>query len=91
MNKAELIDLVQKTLGTECSKAHAERAVNSVLESIGSGLKKDNMVQLVGFGTFSVKNRKPRTFRNPRTGEPVKVGASRTVGFKPGTALKSRV
>ena len=91
MNKADLIETVQKTLGAECSKAHAERVVNTVLQSISSGLQKDKLVQLVGFGTFQVKDRKPRTFRNPRTGEPVEVDATRTVGFKPGSALKEQV
>jgi nucleoid DNA-binding protein len=91
MNKADLIEAVQRNLGTECSKAHAERVVNSVLQSIETGLKTDQQVQLVGFGTFQVRNRKARTFRNPRTGEPVKAPASRTVGFRAGTQLKASV
>lgn len=91
MNKADLISEVQKNLGTECSRAHAERVVNSVLDSIGTGLKKDKAVQLVGFGTFAVKNRKARMGRNPATGEPLKIGASRTVGFKAGTGLKDTI
>ena len=91
MNKAELVEAVQNSLGTECSKAHAERAVNSVLNSIGSGLKKDSAVQLVGFGTFQVKQRPPRNYRNPRTGEMMEVGPSTTVGFRPGQALKDTV
>ena len=88
MNKAELIDAVQRNLGAQCSKAHAERVVNSVLSSIGTGLKSDNTVQLVGFGTFQVKQRPSRTYRNPRTGEMMEVGPSTTIGFRPGTALK---
>ena len=91
MNKAELIEAVQNELGAECSKAHAEKAVNCVLNSIGSGLKKDNTVQLVGFGTFQVKQRAARSCRNPQTGEMMEVGPSRTVGFKPGTGLKSNL
>ncbi len=91
MNKADLIEEVRRNLGAECSKAHAERAVNSVLSSIGCGLKKDNTVQLVGFGTFQVRQRPPRNYRNPRTGQMMEVGASTTVGFRPGTALKSSV
>jgi DNA-binding protein HU-beta len=67
MNKAELIDEVQKTLGEDCSKAHAERVVNSVLNSIGKGLREDATVQLVGFGTFQVKDRAARIGRNPQT------------------------
>ena len=88
MNKADLVEEVRRSLGTECSKAHAERAVNSVLSSIGTGLKNDATVQLVGFGTFQVKNRPARTYRNPRTGEKMEVGPSTTVGFRPGAGLK---
>ena len=91
MNKADLIEQVQRELGTQCSKAHAERAVNSVLNSIGEGLKRDRAVQLVGFGTFQAKDRPSRTYRNPRTGEMMEVGPSTTVGFKPGTGLKGSV
>ncbi len=88
MNKAELIECVQKNLGEECSKAHAERVVNSVLGSISEGLQKDEQVQLVGFGTFQVKDRKERTGRNPQTNEPILIPASRSVGFRPGAKLK---
>ena len=91
MNKADLIEEVQKQLGTECSKAHAERAVNALIASIQRGLKKDKEVQIVGFGTFAVKNRKARTGRNPQTNEPIQIKASRTVGFRPGTTLKDSV
>jgi nucleoid DNA-binding protein len=88
MNKAELIDEVQKTLGEDCSKAHAERVVNSVLNSIGKGLREDATVQLVGFGTFQVKDRAARIGRNPQTKEPIQIAASRSVGFKVGAKLK---
>ena len=91
MNKSELVDMVQTELGEECSKAHAERAVNSVLTSIGTGLKSDAMVQLVGFGTFQVKNRKARVGRNPQTSEPIQIPASKSVGFRPGTKLKEGI
>ncbi len=91
MNKANLIDEVRKQLGTDCSKAHAERAVNALLASIQKGLKKDKEVQIVGFGTFAVKNRKARVGRNPQTNEPIQIKASRTVGFRAGTTLKDSV
>lgn len=91
MNKADLIEQVRMSLGAECSKAHAERAVNSVLNSIGAGLKQDNTVSLVGFGTFQVKQRPSRSYRNPRTGEMMEVGPSTTIGFRPGSALKESV
>lgn len=91
MNKAELIEEVQKNLGNDCSKAHAERAVNALLNSIKRGLKKDNEVQIVGFGTFAVKDRKARMGRNPQTNEPMQIKASRTVGFRAGSTLKESV
>ena len=88
MNKADLIEAVQTELGADCSKAHAERAVNSVLVSIGAGLEKDSTVQLVGFGSFIVRERKARTGLNPQTKEPIQIPASKTVGFRPGAKLK---
>ncbi len=91
MNKAELIAAVQKQIGEDCSKAHAERTVNAVLDGIKGGLKTDKVVQLVGFGTFAVKDRKARTGRNPQTGEQIQIKASRTVTFKVGANLKESV
>jgi nucleoid DNA-binding protein len=88
MNKAELIEAVQRELGTDCSKAHAERAVNSVLSSISIGLEKDSTVQLVGFGSFIVRERKARVGLNPQTKQPIQIPASKTVGFRPGAKLK---
>ena len=88
MNKAELIEAVQTELGADCSKAHAERAVNSVLSSISAGLEKDNTVQLVGFGSFIVRERSARTGLNPQTKQPIEIPASKTVGFRPGAKLK---
>ena len=88
MNKAELIEAVQTELGADCSKAHAERAVNSVLSSISAGLEKDNTVQLVGFGSFIVRERSARTGLNPQTKQPIQIPASKTVGFRPGAKLK---
>jgi DNA-binding protein HU-beta len=89
MNKQELIEsiLSNKQSGIE-TKAAAERAVNAVLDGIESGIKKDGSVQLIGFGTFAVKNRAARKGRNPSTGEEIKIKASRTVGFKAGAGLK---
>lgn len=91
MNKADLVQEVQKQLGAECSKAHAERAVNALLTAIQKGLKKDKAVQIVGFGTFVVKARKARMGRNPQTNEPMQIRASRTVGFRAGATLKDSV
>jgi DNA-binding protein HU-beta len=89
MNKQELVEAVSKELGT--SKAGGERAVNAVLCGITKGVKKDKSVQLIGFGTFSVKKRKARMARNPQTGDAIKVKASRTVGFKVGKKFKDMV
>ena len=89
MNKAELIEEVQKELGKDTSKAEAERALNAVLDSIKKGVKKDKSVQLVGFGTFQVVKRAARMGINPRTQERIKIKASKAVKFKAGAALKA--
>ena len=89
MNKGELVEAVQKALGKDTSKRAAEDAVNAVLEAIAKGVKKDDVVQLIGFGTFKVKKRAARLGRNPKTGEALKIKASKTVGFSPSTTLKA--
>jgi len=88
MNKAELIEAVQKALGADATKRAAEDAVSAVLESIAKGVKKDKKVQIIGFGTFEVKKRAARMGRNPKTGESMKIAASKSVGFKASSALK---
>ncbi len=88
MNKAELVESVQKALGKETTKRAAEDAVKAVLESIAKGVKKDKKVQLIGFGTFEVKKRAARMGRNPKTGESMKIKASKTCGFKASSVLK---
>ncbi|MGE9294020.1 HU family DNA-binding protein [Ruficoccus sp. ZRK36] len=88
MNKAELVIEVQKQLGKDTSKAQAERAVDAFLDAVKKGVKKDKAVQLIGFGTFSVTKRAARTGVNPKTGEKIKIAASKTVKFKPGAGLK---
>lgn len=89
MNKSELIDIVAE--GADISKAAATRAVDSVIEGITGTLVKGEQVTLVGFGTFSVKDRAARMGRNPRTGEPIQIKASKNPGFKAGKALKDAV
>jgi len=91
MNKAELIDEVQKRLGDGISKAAAERAVDAVLESVGQGLKRDREVQLVGFGAFAVAVRAARRGFNPFTKRPMKIRAMKTIRFKAGLDLKAAV
>lgn len=86
MNKSELIDHVATQ--ADISKAAAGRALEAVLGGITASLKKGNSVSLVGFGTFSVTRRAARSGRNPRTGAPIKIKASKTPKFRPGKALK---
>jgi len=89
VNKAELIDAVAEN--ADISKAAATRAVDTVLESITTSLQKGEQVALIGFGTFSVKDRAARTGRNPRTGEPLQIPAAKVPSFKAGKALKDAV
>lgn len=89
MNKAGLVELLLKDKNAAFeSKAEAERALNAVVEAISAGVKKEGLVQLIGFGTFQVKKREARKGRNPRTGEELKIKASKVVSFKAGAALK---
>lgn len=89
MNKAELVAALARN--TRTSKAAAERTLNAVLSSVQRGLKRDRVVSLVGFGTFRVNARRPRVGTDPRTGERIRIAASRTVTFKCGKVLKSSV
>ena len=89
MNKGQLIEAVAAELGD--SKATANRALDAVIHCITSGLKQDDAVTIVGFGTFSRRQRAARTGRNPATGEPMEIKASTTVGFKPSQALKTEM
>jgi DNA-binding protein HU-beta len=89
VNKTELIDAVAE--GADISKAAATRAVDTMLNSISKSLANGDQVTLVGFGTFSVKDRAARTGRNPRTGEPINIPAAKVPGFKAGKALKDAV
>jgi len=89
MNKAQLIDAVAAT--ADLSKATATRAVDTMLEVITGSLKQGDSVALVGFGTFTVRERAARTGRNPRTGESISIAAAKLPAFKPGKALKEAV
>lgn len=89
MNKAELIDAMADT--ADISKAAAGRALDGAIAAITKALKKGDTVTLVGFGTFSVRKRKARIGRNPKTGEEIKIKASKAPGFKPGKALKDAI
>ena len=89
MNKTDLIDAVAGD--ADVSKAEAARVVDAVIDSITRALKKGDTVTLVGFGTFQVRERAARSGRNPKTGETIKIGASKNPAFKAGKALKDAV
>ncbi len=89
MNKAELVDEVQKLLANGTSKAAAERATEAVLAAVKRGLRRDKEVSLVGFGTFAVGLRPARNGFNPHTKRPMKIRAMKTIRFKAGTELRS--
>jgi DNA-binding protein HU-beta len=89
MNRAELVDEMAKAAGI--SKVKAEDALNGFIESVGSALRRNEKVSLVGFGTFSVSERAARTGRNPRTGAVIQIPASKVPKFKPGKGLKEAI
>ena len=89
MNKQDLVANVAKA--ADISKQKAALAVDEIVNSIKKSLKKGDDVRLVGFGTFSVAKRAATTGRNPRTGEPIKIPASKQPKFKPGKELKEAV
>ena len=89
MNKSELIDQIASS--ADISKAKAGDALDAVTNSITRALARGDSVSLVGFGTFSVKNRAARTGRNPQTGATIMIQAARVPGFKAGKALKDAV
>ncbi len=89
MKKVELINHVAET--ASLTKADAGAAVDAVLSGISGALAAGDSVSLVGFGTFSVTERAARTARNPRTGDPIQVPASKAPKFKAGKGLKDAV
>ena len=89
MNKSELVSHLSGELHT--SKLAASRLLDSVLDGIRKGLLEEGSVTLTGFGTFEVKERKPRIGRNPHTGEPIQIDAGKRVGFRVGKNLKQMV
>ena len=86
MNKSELIDRI--AAGSGISGAAAARALDATIDAITNALQQSESVALVGFGTFSVRERAARTGRNPQTGETIEIGAARVPSFKAGKALK---
>ena len=89
MNKAELIESVAAE--AKISKADAKRAIDSFVSSTHKALKKGDRVALVGFGTFSVTQRKARKGRNPQTGKEIKIAAKKVVKFKAGAELAKKL
>ena len=89
MNKTELIAAVAEKTGM--SKKAADAAVTAALNAITEGMQAEGKVQLVGFGTFEVKQRAARTGLNPRTKQPVEIAASKVPTFKAGKALKDAI
>jgi DNA-binding protein HU-beta len=89
MNKTELVGKVAES--ADVSKATAARCVDTVFDAICAALVRGDSVTMVGFGTFSVKDRAARSGRNPRTGATIHIAASKLPGFKAGKALKDAV
>lgn len=89
MTKKELVSYVAEK--ANLSKKDAETAVNSVFDGITEALKTDDKIQLVGFGSFEVKERAARMGKNPATGETIEIPASKSPSFKAGKALKDTI
>ena len=89
MTKVELVAAVAEK--GELSKKDAEKAVNATLQAIAEGMKNDGKVQLVGFGTFEVRDRAARKGLNPATGESIDIAACKVPAFKAGKSLKDLV
>ena len=86
MTKSDLIDRLATK--AELSRPRAEELVDFILNDVTEALKRSEKVNISGFGTFTVSNRKARTGRNPKTGEPIEIPASRSAKFKAGKTLK---
>lgn len=89
MNKKDLIKAV--AAASELSNKDAEKAINALTAAVTDALKKGEKVQLVGFGTFEVRERAAKQGRNPRTGEAMEIPASKLPAFRAGQALKDAV
>lgn len=89
MNKGQLVDQMAQAAGI--SKSAAERALNGFMDAVTDALASGDKVTLIGFGTFSVSERRARTGRNPQTGKPLEIPAKKVVKFKPGTRLSEAV
>ncbi|MHB8263449.1 MAG: HU family DNA-binding protein [Acidimicrobiales bacterium] len=86
MNKAEMVENISRETGV--MKRHVEQVVNSLFSTVASELRAGRRLSVIGFGSFNPTRRSARTGRNPRTGEPIKIPASKSVRFSAGSALK---
>ena len=91
MNKQELIETINSRVKNPMTHADAERFVNAFVDTVKETVAKGEPVQLVGFGTFEVRERAAREARNPQTGGTVQIAAKKVPAFKPGTAFKDVV
>ena len=89
MNRGEFVAAIAEQSGL--TKADADRAIEAIFKVVKKALKEGDTISLVGFGTFAVRKRAARTGRNPRTGETIKIKASKVPAFKAGKALKDAV
>ena len=89
VNKSQLIDKIAAS--ADISKASAGRALDAFVDAVSESLKDGDQVALVGFGTFTVRERAARSGRNPQTGAPIEIAAAKIPSFKPGKALKDAV
>jgi DNA-binding protein HU-beta len=89
VNKSELIEAI--AVATELTKADSERALNAFIETVQEAVKAGDKVMLPGFGSFSITERKARTGRNPQTGAPVAIAASKAPKFSAGSGFKAAV
>jgi len=91
MTKQDLVNLIAAGNNWGLSKKATEEVVDAVFDSIRKAIKKDRRFRYPGFGTFEIRSRKARTGRNPRTGDTIKIKASKTVGFRPAKNLKTKI
>jgi len=92
MTKQEFIDVVAKNVGNEnISKAAIRQIIDATFEEMVKAIKKEKRFAVPGFGTFTVRTRAAKTGRNPKTGEAIKIKASKTVGFKPAPSVKEKL
>ena len=89
MNKTQFVEAIAAKSGL--SKKAAEAALNAMTDVVAETLKAGEKIQLIGFGTFEVKERAARAGRNPKTGETIQIAASKTPAFSAGKALKDSV